>query len=212
MFPKLVRASCVAWSLVSLAEPAVADGFDHDRAGTPPANWLCGVTGGGTPVWGVRREVNAPSPPQVLVQSGVGAFPWCVRPDVALANGFVEVMFKPISGRQDQAGGVIWRWTDAKHYYIARANALENNVALYRMEQGRRVTLKYADAPVPGAQWSRLRVEFEGPHIRVWLNRQLTIELDDPQVEGTGSVGVWTKADSTTAFDDFSFGAVPLAR
>ena len=213
MFAELVlRLGWIAAVTTSLIAPALAEGFDHDKVGATPSNWSCGVTGDGSPLWTVQRDPTAPSKPHVLLQSGRGAFPWCVRPDVALANGFVEVMFKPMAGQMDQAGGVIWRWADANNYDVARANALENNVSLYRMEQGKRITLKYADAPVPRGQWSRLRVEFEGQRIRVLLNRQRYIEVDDSHAAGAGSVGVWTKADSKTAFDEFYFGKLNGAR
>jgi hypothetical protein len=117
------------------------------------------------------------------------------------------VKFKPEKGNEDQAGGVVWRWKDGDHYYVARANALENNVSLYYTEAGRRKTLKYVDAPVPGNVWHRLRVEFLGRRIKVFLNGMLHIEIDDSHIAGPGAVGVWTKADSVTAFDDFSFGS-----
>src|SRR5664280_1208553 len=104
----------------------------------------------------------APSKSNVLMQSGKGTFPWCVRAGAALVDGFVEVKFKPISGREDQAGGLVWRWKDGDHYYVARANALENNVSLYYTERGSRRTLMYVDAPVPSGVWHTLRVEFAG--------------------------------------------------
>jgi hypothetical protein len=213
MFAELAwRLGWIAAVTASLIAPALAEGFDQDKAGATPGQWSCGVTGDGTPIWTVQRDSTAPSRPHVLVQSGRGAFPWCVRPDVELADGFVEVMFKPLTGQQDQAGGVIWRWADANNFYVARANALENNVSLYRMQQGRRITLKYVDAPVPGRQWSTLRVEFEGRRIRVLLNRKLHIEFEDPHASVAGNVGVWTKSDSVTAFDEFSFGDLKAAR
>jgi hypothetical protein len=143
----------------------------------------------------------------VLKQSGHGTFPWCVKKDASFADGFVEVKFKPVSGRQDQAGGIVWRWKDGNHYYVARANALENNVSLYYTENGRRNTLKYVDAPVAGNAWHSLRVEFSGKSIRVILDGKPYIELEDDHIAGTGAVGVWTKADSVTFFDDFSYGA-----
>ena len=146
------------------------------------------------------------SKPNVLKQSGSGTFPWCVRPDVSLENGYVEVRFKPISGREDQAGGVVWRWKDGDNYYVARANALENNVSLYYTANGRRNTLKYVDAAVPGNAWHTLRVEFAGKHIRVIFDGKPYIEMDDEHITGTGAVGVWTKADSVTLFDDFRYG------
>ena len=179
--------------------------FDGDRAGAAPAGWICGSTGGGTPRWTVEADPAAPSPSNVLKQSGSAPFPWCVKQGTALADGAVEVKFKPLTGREDQAGGVVWRWKDGDNYYVARANALENNVSLYYTERGSRRTLKYVDAPVPGNAWHTLRVEFKGTRIRVLLDGKAYIELDDSHIAGPGAVGVWTKADSITAFDDFSY-------
>ncbi len=171
-----------------------------------PDGWKAGVTGAGTARWSVERDATAPSPPNVLKQSGRGAFPWCVK-DAAIADGFVEVKMKPVSGREDQAGGVVWRWKDGDNYYVARANALENNVSLYYTERGSRKTLKYVDAPVAGGAWHLLRVEFSGTRIRVILDGVARIEVDDAHIAGAGAVGVWTKADSVTLFDDFAYAA-----
>jgi 3-keto-disaccharide hydrolase len=181
--------------------------FDQETPGTAPSGWRVGVTGCGTPKWLIEADASAPSKPNVLKQSGSGTFPWCVRQDVALADGYVEVRFKPISGREDQAGGLVWRWKDGDNYYVARANALENNVSLYYTANGRRNTLKYVDAPVAANVWHTLRVEFFGKRIKVTLNGKTCIELEDERITGPGAVGVWTKADSVTVFDDFSYGA-----
>jgi len=124
-----------------------------------------------------------------------------------LADGFVEVKFKPTAGKEDQAGGVVWRWKDGDNYYVARANALENNVSLYYTENGRRKTIKYVDAPVAGNAWHVLRVEFRGTAIRVLLDQKAYIEVADSHIEGAGTAGVWTKADSVTSFDDFAYGS-----
>jgi hypothetical protein len=129
-----------------------------------------------------------------------------VRPDASLADGWVEVKFKPLSGRDDQAGGLVWRWKDGDNYYVARANALEDNVSLYYTANGRRNTLKYVDAPVAGNTWHTLRVEFAGKGIRVIYDGKPAIEMEDSHVSGAGAVGVWTKADSVTLFDDFGYG------
>jgi hypothetical protein len=183
--------------------------FDNDPTGTAPAGWVCGSTGGGLPRWVVEADPGAASPPNVLKQSGSGPFPWCVKQGTSLAGGAVEVKFKPLSGREDQAGGVVWRWKDGDNYYVARANALENNVSLYYTEGGRRRTIKYVDAPVTGNTWHTLRAEFRGTRIRVLLDGKPSIELDDSHIAGPGAVGVWTKADSVTAFDDFSHQTAP---
>jgi hypothetical protein len=191
----------------TLSMSAQTEGFDTAKPGTLPPGWECGVTGKGAPRWTVEADASAPSAPQVLRQSGSGTFPWCVKKDVPIADGRVEVKLKSLRGRQDQAGGIVWRWKDGDNYYVARANALENNVSLYYTEKGRRTTLKYVDAPVPANRWHTLAVEFAGAQIRVALNGQVYIEMEDGHIQGTGAVGLWTKADSVTAFDDFSYGA-----
>jgi len=201
----ITMASTLLAAGVSVAQTM---NFDKDPTGVPPADWTCGVTGRGNSRWTIERDPGAPSPPNVLMQSGTGDFPWCVRTGTSIADGFVEVKLKPIRGREDQAGGLVWRWKDGNHYYVARANALENNVSLYYTEGGMRKTLKYVDAPVASNAWHVLRVEFRGTHIRVLLNGKAAIELDDAHIAGAGAVGVWTKADSVTAFDDLSFGAI----
>ena len=200
----ITMASTLLAAGVSVAQTL---NFDKDPTGVAPADWTCGVTGRGSPRWTVELDPGAPSPPNVLMQSGAGNFPWCVRTGIAILDGFVEVKFKPIRGREDQAGGVVWRWKDGKNYYVARANALENNVSLYYTEGGARKTLKYVDTPVVPNAWHVLRVEFRGTRINVLLDGKATIEFDDAHILGPGAVGVWTKADSVTAFDDFGFGA-----
>lgn len=197
----------VGLAIAGLATGAQAQtaNFDSDGRGALPAGWSFGSTGGGAPRWTVEADPSAPSPPQVLLQSGRGPFPWCVKQDTAIADGAVEVKFKPISGREDQAGGIVWRWKDGNTYYVARANALENNVSLYYTENGVRRTLKYVDAPATANMWHTLRVEFQGTRISVLLDGKAYIDLNDSHIAGPGMVGVWTKADSVTAFDDFSY-------
>lgn len=189
---------------VSMAENI---NFDQDPVGTLPSGWIAGVTGHGTPKWTVEADATAPSSPHVLKQSGSGTFPWCVKRDSSLTDGSVEVKFKAISGREDEAGGVVWRWKDGDNYYVARANALEDNVSLYYTQNGRRNTIKYVNAPVSKNQWHTLRVEFAGKRIRVALDGKVYIEVDDDHIHGAGAVGVWTKADSVTSFDDFSYAS-----
>ena len=192
---------------MSVSSFAASDAFDQHKTGAAPAGWTAGVTGRGESRWSVEADSSAPSQPNVLKQSGVGDFPWAVKGDTKIANGHVEVKFKPLSGRRDQAGGVVWRWKDGNNYYVARANALENNVSLYYTEKGRRNTLKYVDAPVPLNVWHVLRVEFRDKRIRVLLNGKQYIDMEDAHIAGDGAVGLWTKADSVTLFDDFEYGA-----
>jgi hypothetical protein len=181
--------------------------FDSNAVGKPPAGWTCGMTGKGAPHWSVEADASAPSAPNILKQSGVATFPWCVKNDTAIDDGAVEVKFKPIGGKEDQAGGIVWRWKDGDNYYVARANALEGNVSLYHTTKGTRHTIEYKDAPVAPGIWHVLRVEFKGNTIQVALDGKIYIDTQDNHIAGTGKVGVWTKADSVTLFDDFNYTA-----
>jgi len=196
---------CAILSLSSVN--AMAATFDADTVGQAPAGWTCGATGRGSPKWTVEVDPSAPNKGKVLRQSGSATFPWCVKADATLTDGWVEVKFKPLSGKGDQAGGVVWRWKDGDNYYVARANALENNVSLYYTERGSRETLKYVDAPVQPNRWHSLRVEFVGSKIGVSLDGRRYIDFDDSHITGQGLAGVWTKADSVTAFNDFAYEA-----
>ena len=118
--------------------------FDNFKTGDPPPGWTATKTGSGQAKWTIERDDTAPSKPNVLKQSGEATYPVCIKDDTNLKDGFVEVKFKPISGKEDQAGGVIWRAKDANNYYIARGNALEDNVAIYHTIQGRRTEKKRA--------------------------------------------------------------------
>jgi hypothetical protein len=196
-------------TMILLTGVAMAEtiNFDSDELGAIPRGWIAGGTGRGVPVWAVAEDPTAPSKPNVLKQTGSATFPFCVLQRSSLADGYVEVKFKALAGKEDQAGGVMWRFKNGNNYYVARANALENNVSLYYTENGSRKTIKYVDAPVAPNTWHTLRVEFSGQSIKVWLNAKLYIDVRDTHIEGAGAVGVWTKADSVTAFDDFAFAA-----
>jgi len=179
--------------------------FDDMRPGAPPPGWTATQTGSGTAKWAVERDDSAPSKPNVLKQSGQATFPVCIKDDTSLKDGFVEVKFKPVSGKEDQAGGVIWRVKDSNNYYIARANALENNVTIYYTINGKRTEKKRTKLKVESGQWHRLRIDFSGNHFTVTFDGKKAIEWDDDTLKNAGKVGVWTKADSVTEFDNFTY-------
>ena len=180
--------------------------FDNLKAGDPPAGWTATKTGSGQPKWTIESDDTAPSKPNVLKQSGQATYPVCIKEDSNLKDGFVEVKFKPISGKEDQAGGLIWRAKDANNYYVARANALEDNVTIYHTIQGRRTEKKRANMKVATNQWHTLRVDFQNNHFTVAFDGKRALEWDDDTFKEAGKVGVWTKADSVTLFDDFTYG------
>jgi len=186
---------------------AQTEKFDKAQTGTLPAGWLGTLTGSGTSHWSVEQDPTATSGWNVLMQSGKADFPLCIRTGVKLANGFVEVRFKPVSGTMDQAGGVVWRYQDANNYYVARGNALEDNVCIYRVVNGQRIEFGRFTVTVAPKVWHRLKVEFSGPSYTVYFDGQNVLSASDGTFMQAGAVGVWTKADSVTLFDDFSFGA-----
>jgi hypothetical protein len=203
-----MKEACIAAATIFATTAAFAEtiNFDTDKPGALPSGWQQGVTGKGTPKWAVQTDGGAPSKPNVLQQSGSGTFPWCVMPKTAVENGFVEVRFKSISGREDQAGGVIWRCKDADNYYIARANALEDNVCIYHTVNGRRVEKKRINTKVAAGKWHTFRVDFKDNYFVVTFDGKKAFGWKDDTFKDAGKVGLWTKADSTTLFDDFSYG------
>jgi len=180
--------------------------FDDLKTGSAPPGWTATKTGSGEAKWTIEKDETAPSPPNVLKQSGQATYPVCIKDDTSLKDGFVEVKFKPVSGKVDQAGGLIWRATDSDNYYIARANALENNVTIYHTIKGKRTEKKRANMKVASNQWHTLRVDFQINHFTVTFDGKKAIEWDDETFKEAGKVGVWTKADSVTLFDEVSYG------
>jgi hypothetical protein len=201
----------------ALAPSLIAETVDFNNAkpGKLPPHWIGTQTGKGEAKWNIEKDLDAPSKPCVLKQSGQAAFPVCIKDDVRLQNGYVEVRFKPISGKEDQAGGVIWRVKDKDNYYVCRANALEDNVVLYKMVGGKRSVLEIVGRkggygvkePVAGAQWHTLRVDFKDHTFKVTFDGKHLFDVQDNTLTEPGNVGVWTKADSVTLFDDFSYGS-----
>jgi hypothetical protein len=215
----LLRSLALASALACSARAAESHlGFDQEPVGQPPPGWTVAITGEGTPRWSVERDATAPSPTQALRQFATvpePSFPLCLLDQPPLKDGFVEVKFKTVGGEMDQAAGLVWRAQDAANYYVCRANALENNVVLYKVEKRKRTALDIAgrkggygvEVRVPAAQWQTLRVEFVGARFRVFLDGKELFAVEDETFRDAGQVGLWTKADSVTLFDDFRWAA-----
>ncbi len=189
--------------------------FDSDPAGTMPAKFHDALTGKGSRgQWAVKADPTAPSAPNVFAQTSADKtsyrFPLAIADEGSFRDLDLSVRFKPISGTVDQAAGLVWRLKDANNYYIVRANALENNVVLYKVRDGKRTDLPVKGegrtygkkARVPANQWSELRVVQTGNLAEVFLNGTKLYEVEDDTFKDAGKVGVWTKADSVTYFDD----------
>ena len=207
MSKRTVTAFLLNAIIISSSASADKLNFDDAKPGAMPPGWTATKTGKGEAKWTIEKDDTAPSKPNVLKQSGEATYPVCLKNDTSLKDGFVEVKFKPLSGKEDQAGGVVWRAKDSDNYYIARANALEGNVTIYHTVKGKRSEKKRTDMKVASGEWHTLRVDFSGEHFTVRFDGKKTIEWDDKTFTEAGMVGVWTKADSVTLFDDFTYGS-----
>jgi hypothetical protein len=153
--------------------------------------------------WTIRPESGTSSAPNALCQTATATFPAIALTTDNYRDGTFTVRFKPISGKEDQAAGIIFRVRDRDNYYILRANALEGNVNFYTYINGKRSTLKEATAAVTAGAWHELRVEVTGQNMTSFLDGiQLATATDSTFT--SGRVGLWTKADSQTCFDDLT--------
>ena len=188
--------------------------FDDTPAGISPEGWTLTMTGKGQPKWTVEADPTAPSKPNVLKQSGRATFPVAIKSGTAIRDGFVEVKFKAVTGSEDRAAGIVWRAKDADNYYVVRANALEDNVVLYKTIKGVRTSLGIVgrkggygvSTPVTSGQWHLLRCDFAGSRFKVTYDGKPLFEVEDATIADAGMIGLWTKADSVTLFDDLTYG------
>ena len=157
--------------------------------------------------WAVEGMAGAPSGKKVLVQRATkNEFNVIVAPVRPFTDVDVSMKFRPLSGREDASGGIVFRFTDGK-YYLIRANALEDNFRLYSYDRGRRQLASASVKAPPLGQWHLVRVVAVGDHIQGWLNGSLLLDHRDSRFR-SGQVGLWTKADSITAFDDLAIRGV----
>ena len=215
-----MRKASVSMALVLLGVTVMVQGatrkvdFSDGAVGQPPKGFEFGHTAkvGAPGKWIVQSEGENKYLAQVDPDNTRSRFPLAVVTDVTAADVDVSVRFKPVSGRVDQAAGLVWRFQNEDNYYIVRANALENNVVLYKVQNGKRVDLPLKGegrtygkkAQVTSGQWSTLRIVATGPRFEVYANGSKLYEVEDRTFTHAGKVGVWTKADSVTQFDDLT--------
>ena len=208
-------ALCITVGVTVMAHAATRKvDFTQDAVGQPPKGFEFGHTASvGSPG---KWVIQADGSNKVLVQADADStrsrFPVAVLSDVTATDVDLSVRFKPISGRVDQAAGLVWRYQNQDNYYIVRANALEDNVVLYKVQGGKRTDLPLKGAgrtygkktEVPAGQWSTLRVVANGALFEVYFNDSKLYEVEDRTFSNGGKVGLWTKADSVTQFDDLT--------
>jgi len=204
----------MAWTTVSATALATSTPsrnwtFETDPAQAPPRGFSFARTGDGrVGQWTVTFDDTSPAGHAVLTQLDRDEtdyrFPVAVVKGLAFKDGKVRVRCKPVDGKVDQAGGVVFRYKDENNYYVARLNALENNVRIYHVQDGRRIQFAGWNGKVSKNTWHDLEIEAKGPLFRVSFDHQVVIQAEDHTFSDAGLIGLWTKADSVTSFDDLA--------
>ncbi len=173
--------------------------FENDKTGILPPNWL-----NETGEWKVVKDGANKVMAQVSKNHSGSYYNVTVNRDLNFKDVEINVKFKGITGREDQGGGPVWRYKDIKNYYIARPNPLENNYRVYKVINGHRKELKSADLDIRTAQWYKLKIEMKGNRIKCYFDGRLVLETTDDSFKDSGKVGLWSKADAVTSFDDMA--------
>lgn len=210
-----MKCSVVIFGMLALSRVgAVTRSWDFDNVGegTLPAGWKIEATGQekATARWEVVRDTQAPLGPGVLRLTATnhsqrGVFNICWTKDVSFFEGEIAVFLKGNSGRIDQGGGPIWRVRDRNNYYIARYNPLEENVSIYYVKDGKRVMLGYTGKIELEDRWHVLKISHRGSRIRAYIDGEMKLMVNSGEhIKQKGGVGLWTKADAATSFDNFT--------
>lgn len=199
-------------ALLQTAGKEITYNFDGNTPGQLPPKFHSALTGRGAPgTWAVQADPTAPSKPNVLAQTSADKtdyrFPLAIADDGSFRDLDLSVKFKAVSGKVDQAGGLVFRLKDANNYYVVRANALEDNYNLYKVVKGRRTEISGARVKVTSGDWHELRVEVRGNKIACYYDGAKKIDATDRTFQDPGKIGLWTKADSVTSFDDLRASA-----
>ncbi len=186
--------------------------FDGDAVDQIPSRFHGALTGQGARAeWVVKPDPTAPSGSNVFAQVSADKtdyrFPVAIADDGSFQDLELSAKFKAMSGEIDQAAGMVFRLKDANNYYIVRANALENNYRLYRVVNGKREQIAGANLPVSSGEWHELSIVCIGNSITCYFDGEKKIEAGDDTFSEAGKIGLWTKADSVTFFDDLKVAA-----
>jgi hypothetical protein len=204
----ILGAAAVVASAASAEDTRRID-FESSPVGALPAGVTTALTGSGGPVkWAIVEDASAPAGPRVLAQTSTdrtdNRFPLAIFAEPSAADIGVTVRFKPVAGEVDRAGGIAVRLADKDNYYVVRANALEDNVRLYKVVAGDRMQFAGANIKVPSGTWHQLGLEARGSRFEVFFNGKSLFTATDTTFATPGRIALWTKADSVTYFDDLT--------
>jgi hypothetical protein len=208
-------AGCSSTQPVSRS-PARADWtFDDQPPGPPPSDWWIAATNptAALATWQVLDDGSAPSPPHVIALTKSanydGTFNLALAQGVSFGDLELSVRVKAVSGQEDQGGGPIWRCQDENNYYICRFNPLEGNFRVYVVAKGKRRQLKSVKLELSAGRWYEVRVRMVGDQITCYLDGDAELVATDDTIARPGRIGLWTKADAVTSFDDLRVRALP---
>ena len=198
-------SSLILIALCLFNADATAWNFDDAIVGELPTGWTAAKTGEGPgSVWKIAVDGKQKVLAQTSTAGGQGLFNLCMADGPKLADLDISLAIKPIAGKTDQGGGPVWRYQDAKNYYICRWNPLEDNFRLYHVIKGTRTQIDSADVKASKDQWHTIRVTHEGRRIHGYFDAQKLLEADDNTITNAGQLGLWSKADAVTYFKDLS--------
>ncbi len=205
--PPLILILGVAVSRAEESKPVFQ--LTRTDVGKVPAGWQTAKTGKGDgSVWKVVEDATAPSKSGLVLAQAAASpgslFNVCVADGTSFKDVEISVSFKAVKGELDQGGGVVWRYQDADNYYIARMNPLEDNFRVYKVVGGKRSKeFQNAEVKIPAGEWHSLKVKQVGEHIECFLDGKKYLDVKDDAIVKAGKVGLWTKADAQTHFDQF---------
>jgi hypothetical protein len=192
-----------ACALANAAE-AFRMSLKDDALGALPAGWTAAKTGQGPgSVWQVVEDATAPGGRALAQTSSAGPkhfFNLCVADASSFTDLDISVAMKAIAGKNDQGGGLVWRYKDADNYYVARMNPLEDNYRVYKLVAGKRIQLGSVNMKAQAGQWLHLRVVQQGNHIQCFFDGKLHLDVKDETFKEAGKVGLWSKSDAQTRF------------
>lgn len=178
--------------------------FSKYDVGKLPDGFSTAVTDSCQPSHPGKWEIVDANGTKVLAQANTdetkGRYPLCIYKKVSIKDVEVSTDFMAVAGKVDQAAGLVVRYKDKDNYYITRANALEDNIRLYKVESGKRKKIADATLKITSGTWHNLKLEIEGTHLKVFCDGKSFIDANDATFQNAGKVGFWTKADSVTYF------------
>jgi hypothetical protein len=197
-FISLLLLSVCAGNEAALAQnsPDATVNFDNETIGKLPKDWTAV-----TSTWAITNDGSN----KTLKQTGKSKgekFNICINNKLKYQNLQIEVRIKPMEGVEDQGGGLVWRYHDAKNYYLARANPLDNNLKVYKVVKGIRKEIKSVKLKMKAGEWYTLKVAMIGYTLNCYLNDQKLLSATDTTFPNAGQVGFWSRSDAISLFDD----------